>query len=110
MISSSVSRWTKLALVAWQSRFFSTLIGLEQFDVIGRAMRDGKAPFGLYTVRFGVSVTLLVKTIESPPIWLGIEALRGTCTTVVALLVILGYAGRLRPYQTVCWKFVFHCE
>ena len=48
---------------------FSTLIGLEQFDVIGRAMRSGKARFWLNTERFPFLVTLLVKIRGSPKFW-----------------------------------------
>ena len=66
MASSSACRWTISALVAWKLRKFSTLIGLKQFDVIGRAMRDGKARFWLNTERFTVLVTLLVKIRGSP--------------------------------------------
>ena len=43
-----------------------TLIGLEQFDVIGRAMRDGKHGFWLNTKHLAVLVTLSVKTEGSP--------------------------------------------
>ena len=66
MSSSSVYRWTKLALIAWKMRWFWTFIGLALFDVIGLAMRDGKAQFWLNTARLVVLVTLLVKTIGSP--------------------------------------------
>ena len=69
MASSSACRWTISALVAWKLRKFSTLIGLKQFDVIGRAMRDGKARFWLNTERFPFLVTLLVKIRGSPEFW-----------------------------------------
>ena len=69
MASSSACRGTSLALVAWKLLKVSTLIGLKQFDVIGRAMRGGKARFWLNTERFPFLVTLLVKIRGSPEFW-----------------------------------------
>ena len=54
-----------MALVAFLARESWTFIGLDLFDVIFRAMRDGKAPFGIYTARLEGFITLLLRSIGS---------------------------------------------